>query len=257
MLPSLFISHGSPQLVLMNNNTTDFLQELPKSFDKPKTIVIISAHWMTKGLEILSNEEPSIIYDFYGFPRELYEVEYKATNSIKKVDEIVKLFNEYSIDLTKNSERSGYDHGVWSILKLMYPKADIPIIQISLPMKYSTKELLKVGEVLSPLRADTLIISTGAMSHNLKDLAWNDEKAEPFIYSSNFRNWMVEKLDKGDVDSLSNFINAAPSTMINHPTLEHILPLFVSLGASKNHRGAALNNAYMYGQSMESILFKE
>ena len=257
MLPTLFISHGSPQLAIMNNKTTHFLQTLHKKIETPKALLVISAHWVTKEPKILANEDPLLIYDFYGFPNALYEVEYPASNDLKRVKDIIHLAKQKNILLEQEFDRSGYDHGVWTILKHLYPKANIPVIQISLPISYSIEELLKLGEALAPLREDTLIIASGAMSHNLRNLDWDNIDAEPFIFSANFRDWMVQKLQKANISSLKNFLTEAPNTIQNHPTLEHILPLFISMGASKNKKGNSIHNEYMYGQSMDSIIFKE
>lgn len=257
MLPSLYISHGSPALVIMNNQTTDFLSKLPRQFKKPKTILVISAHWVTKELRILSNENPNIIYDFYNFPRELYEQKYPAKNNLIKVNEITQLIESKGLRITQDSMREGYDHGVWSILKLMYPNADIPVVQLSLPISYDAKELVKLGEILQPLKEDTLIIASGAMTHNLAGINWFNEEAKPVEYATIFRDWIVNKLEKSDVEALINFETQAPMLRQNHPSTEHFIPLFVPLGASETKKGEALHDIYMYGnQSMDAILFK-
>ncbi len=258
MLPTLFISHGSPTLTIENNTTTQFLKELPTRFDTPKTILIISAHWSTNELRILTNEDPFIIYDFYNFPEKLYEQEYPANNDINKVKKVVTLLNNANINIYEEETRSGYDHGVWSPLKLMYPKADIPIVQLSLPLNFSAKELMNIGEALSSLREDTLIVASGAMTHNLRDMNWHDKNQKPVNYAVAFRDWVVEKLENKEINSLINFEKDAPYVRQNHPTLEHFLPIFVALGASKKHQGESLHNKYMYGnQAMDTIIFKE
>lgn len=257
MLPSLYVSHGSPALMIMDNKTTDFLKALPKTFKKPKYILVVSAHWVTKELRILTNEEPFEIYDFYNFPQELYEKQYPASNATKKVKEVVKLLSKSNIAVFENETRSGYDHGVWSPLSLMYPKADIPIIQLSLPMSYSPEELVKIGEALQALREDTLIIGSGAMTHNLRDSTWEEYDKNIASYAKEFRNWVVKNLENGNTNSLTDYINQAPKAFKNHPTQEHFLPLFVSLGASKDKIGKSLHNVYMYGnQSMDTIIFE-
>ena len=257
MLPSLYVSHGSPALMIMDNKTTDFLKALPKSFEKPKYILVISAHWVTKELRILTNEEPFEIYDFYGFAQELYEKQYPANNDINKVNEIVKLLKEKRIAVFENETRSGYDHGVWSPLSLMYPKADIPVIQLSLPLNFSPKELVKLGESLQELREDTLIVASGAMTHNLRDSSAMEYDGNISTYAKEFRDWIVKKVEKADINSLTDYIQQAPKAIQNHPTQEHFLPLFVSLGASKDKKGKSLHDVYMYSnQSMDTIIFE-
>ena len=257
MLPSLFISHGSPALMLMNNKTTDFLKELPKSFQKPKYILVVSAHWLTRELRILTNEEPFEIYDFYNFPQGLYEKQYPANNDIKKVKEVVELLKKSNIAVFEEETRSGYDHGVWSPLSLMYPDADIPVIQLSLPIGFSPDELVEIGVALQSLREDTLIIGSGAMTHNLRGSSWIEYDENIALYAKEFRNWIVEKLENSGVNSLVNYMKEAPNALQNHPTEEHFLPLFVSLGASKDKKGKSLHDVYMYGnQSMDTIIFE-
>ncbi len=258
MLPTLFISHGSPTLTIEDNSTTKFLKALPSKFIKPKTILVISAHWTTKELRILNNEDPFIIYDFYNFPQKLYEQDYPINNDINRVKEVISLLSNAHINVFEEQTQSGYDHGVWSPLKLMYPKADIPVVQLSLPLNFNAKELMNIGKALRSLRKDTLIIASGAMTHNLRDMNWHDENQKPVNYAVAFRDWVVEKLENKEINSLINFEKDAPYVRQNHPTLEHFLPLFVALGASRTYEGKSLHNQYMYGnQAMDTILFKE
>jgi len=258
MLPSLFISHGSPALMLMTNKTARFLRNLPSTFAKPKYILVISAHWTSNKIEILSQQKnESLIYDFYGFPKELYEQEYPAKSDSSKENEIQKLLEDNGFKVSMNNERAGYDHGVWSPLAMMYPKADIPVIQISLPTNFSVKSLISLGEALIPLREDTLILGSGTLTHNLRRSDFYNENAEPETYAKEFRNWIVSKLENADEEALINIQNEAPYLWENHPTAEHLLPLFIIFGASKNRIGKSLHNVYMYGnQSMDNIIFE-
>lgn len=258
MLPSIFISHGSPALLLSDNTTTDFLKELSSKFERPKYILVVSAHWVSDGLKILYEDKPNTIHDFYNFPQELYNMTYKASSSKEKSDEIVKLLEKNNIRIEKDDFRGGYDHGVWSPLKLIYPKADIPVIQISLPINYTSKELFDLGEILSSLKNDTLIIGSGSLTHNLMDLDWNENNPEPKDYVKTFRNWIVERIENKEIDELINYRQKAPFLSKNHPTLEHFLPLFVTLGSAKNRSGKSLNNIYTHGNlSMDTIIFDQ
>lgn len=257
MLPSLFISHGSPTLCIEHNNSSEFLKNLSSLFPEPKYILVISSHWITNDLKILSYENPKLIYDFFGFPQELYEQTYPIKNDLKKVNEIVKILENRNISISKDNLRDGYDHGVWSPLSLIYPKANIPVIQISFPQSYTIDDLLNLGIALKEIRKDTLIISSGSMTHNLKDLVWK-ENATIKQYCVDFRNWIVDKLENSNIDDLKEFLTKAPNVKENHPTLEHFLPLFINIGTSKNYKGESLNNEYMYGNlSMDTIIFKE
>ena len=257
MLPSLYISHGSPMLMISDNQSTRFLSALSSTFEKPKYILVISAHWVSNNLRILYEDNPSTIYDVYNFPNELYNLTYKAPSSKKKSDEIVDLLKSNNIQIEKDISRAGYDHGVWSPLKFLYPNADIPVLQISLPVNYDAKELIKLGEILYELRDNTLIIGSGSMTHNLMQM---DRDENSFVKPSAvfFRDWVVDKLENADVDSLTKYRKEAPYLVQNHPSLEHFLPLFVSLGASKNRVGKSLHDVYMNGNlSMDTIMFEE
>ena len=257
MLPSIFISHGSPYLCLTKHRASDFLKELPTHYQKPKYIIIISAHWLTRDLRILANKSPAKINDFSGFPKELYDLEYKAFNDLKKVENIVNLFTNKGIEIKKDTTREGYDHGVWAPLSLMYKDASIPIIQISLPLYYQAKELLKIGEVLQELRNEALIIGSGTLTHNLRG-AQADINATVDNSAKVFRDWIVQKIENSDIKSLEEFKTLAPNLEENHPTLDHFLPLLICLGASKSKKGEALNSIYTHGNlAMDTIIFKD
>ncbi len=257
MLPSLFVSHGSPRIAIMNNSSTDFLKNLSSLYTEPKYILIISAHWTTSDLRIMSNPNPELIYDFYGFEDALYAKKYNAINDIKQVNKIVSILEEKNISIVKDESREGYDHGVWTALSLMYPQANIPVIQLSLPMHFSNLELLNIGEALQSLREDTLIIGSGAMTHNIRE-AVRDENAPVVPYAQKFRDWVVQNIEDAKYNELLEFKAKAPYVYENHPSLEHFLPLFISLGASKNKQGKSLHNVYMHGnQSMDTIIFED
>lgn len=256
MFPSIYISHGSPFLCLTEYESASFLKELPLLFEKAKYIIIISAHWTTKELRILSNPNPNIIYDFYGFPQELYDKKYPIKNDLLKVEDIIKKFKNKNIKILKDDNQQGYDHGVWAPLSLMYPNADIPVIQISLPIYSSIRELINIGEILQEFKNEALIIGSGTLTHNLRD-SNRDVNAPVVAYAKEFRDWIVSKVEEGDIDALSDFLLNAPEINSNHPTLEHLLPFFVVLGSSESKKGKALNNVFMYGnQAMDCLFFK-
>lgn len=255
MLPSLFISHGSPDLRLREHEVKDFLCSLGSKFDKPKNIIIISAHWYTNKLEILSNPDVGLIYDFYGFPREMYQVKYPIKNNLDLVAKLTKSFEDSGFDISQNKVREGYDHGVWSILSLMYPDADIPVVQISLPLSYSTKVLFELGKVLQEYREDCLIIGSGNITHNLRDVDWRgDDTIKP--YAKEFRDWMVEKLKNSNVEELLDLAKY-PKLRENHPSVDHLLPIFFNMGSSKDAKGESMIENYMFGNlAMDTIIFE-
>jgi 4,5-DOPA dioxygenase extradiol len=256
MLPTLFISHGSPDLILRDNQVSRFLRSLGSKIKRPKSIIIVSAHWGSRELEILANPEPELIYDFYGFPSTLYAQQYPASNDLELVAQITQALEKKGISITQNRTREGYDHGVWSPLAMIYPDASIPIVQISLPLHSTPEELIQIGEVLREFRAKSMIIASGNVTHNLGGVNWhaNNEVKE---YAKSFRDWLIEKLAKGDIDALKN-ITKAPNFAKNHPATEHIMPIFINLGASKNHRCESMLESYMFGNlAMDTIVFKE
>lgn len=256
MLPALFVSHGSPMLGIEDHEVSRFLKQLPRQFEKPKYIIVISAHWYEKDLRILANQNPNLIYDFYGFPQKLYEVQYPIKNDISLVNKVVQSLEKSSLHVSLDKSRSGYDHGVWVPLSLMYPNADIPVIQLSLPIYSNVQELLKIGEALQSLREEALIIGSGNMTHNLREIVW-DENAPVQEYARVFHDWVIDKVEKADIDAFEHFFEQAPLIRQNHPTPDHLLPLFIALGASKDKRGKSLLDVYMYAnQSMDSILFE-
>ncbi len=256
MLPSLFISHGSPDLSIKKHAVSDFLRSLASNFKKPESIIIVSAHWFTKDLEILSNPNPRLIYDFYGFPNELYMKKYPAANDISLVDNIVSKIETNGLKIRKNSSREGYDHGVWSILSMIYPNADIPVVQLSLPLSYDIDMLIRLGEILKEFRDESLVITSGNITHNLRDVDWNNE-GYVREYAKVFRDFVVDKLEKGEIEALKDIENI-PYLKENHPTLDHFLPLYISIGGSNDHIGESLIENYMYGNlAMDTIIFKE
>ncbi len=255
MFPSIFISHGSPALCLSCSESSEFLKRLPLLFNKPKYIIMISAHWATKDLRIMSNPKPNKINDFYGFPAELYEMSYPIKNDLIKVEEVIKAFNKAGIEVSKDEEHEGYDHGICAPLSLMYPDADITVVQISLPVYCDARKLIEIGEVMYSLREEALIIGSGTLTHNLAK-SHRDMNAPIDKYAKEFRDWIVEKAKKGDVETLCDFIQKAPKLTENHPTLEHLLPLFIVLGTSKDKKAKVLNNVFMYGnQAMDCLVF--
>jgi len=255
LLPSLFISHGSPDIRFRDHEVKDFFKTLNSKMQKPKSIIVISAHWYTPNLEILTNNSPELIYDFYGFQKELYEVKYPIKNDLNLVDKIVDTFKQNNIEIDKNSTREGYDHGVWSILSLIYPNADIPVVQLSLPMSYSVDELIKLGEILKEFREDSLIIGSGNITHNLRDIDWHGHE-NIRAYAKEFRDFVIENLENSNIDELKDIENI-PYLKENHPSLDHLLPLYVNIGSSNDKKGESLIESYMFGSlAMDTIIFR-
>lgn len=253
MLPSLFISHGSPMIMVQKNETTKFLENLPNSFPKPKYILVVSAHWVSKELTILYDENPGLMYDFYGFPNELYNLEYPIKSSIKKADEIVNHLEKNGLKINKEEFRSGFDHGVWSPLIFMYKDASIPVIQLSIPANYNLNDLFHLGETLKVFKEDTLIIGSGSVTHNLGNLNRTNENGTPDFPTMTFYNFVTSNLKEGNY---INLFKELPYLKENHPSLEHFVPLYVTIGSAYDKKAEILNERFMYDNlSMTTFKF--
>jgi 4,5-DOPA dioxygenase extradiol len=227
-LPSLYLSHGAPMLFEMTgwmNQLHDWARALPK----PKAILIVSAHWESAPLAISSTQPTELVYDFGGFSPLYYRMRYDTPEATDLARQVVGLLPATE-DVHEHRSR-GLDHGAWVPLKIMYPDADIPVLQLSMPTHDSTR-LLALGERLRSLReSGVLVIGSGYMTHGLPFIDWHDPDTVPG-WSSEFDLWAADALSRGDVEELSRFRSSAPGMPYAHPTVEHFTPLFVTLGAA-------------------------
>ncbi|MHC8306708.1 DODA-type extradiol aromatic ring-opening family dioxygenase [Pseudomonas sp. PB3P13] len=231
MFPSLYISHGSPMLALEPGASGPALARLAGELEKPKAIVIVSAHWESDELLVSGNPQPETWHDFGGFPQALFQVQYPAPGDPQLATDVAGLLNQHDLPARIDTTRP-FDHGVWVPLSLMYPQADIPVVQVSLPTRAGPSLQTRVGKALSRLRAQSvLLIGSGSITHNLRELNWHagPESVEPWAKS--FRDWMIEKLETDDEIALHNYRQQAPNAVRNHPSDEHLLPLFFARGA--------------------------
>ncbi|MGP0040172.1 MAG: DODA-type extradiol aromatic ring-opening family dioxygenase [Rhodomicrobium sp.] len=233
MLPTLFLSHGAPDIVISESPARSFLQGLGKAFEKPKAILVASAHWGTAEPSLNAVEENEIIYDFGGFPAPLYAMRYPAPGSQALAGRAAALIRQAGFPATLNTRR-GLDHGAWVPLILAYPAADIPVVQLSVQPHLSPAHHLSIGRALEPLREEgILIIGSGGFTHNLYEFfrGSTDTEREP-QWVSDFTEWFDRALMEGRVNDLVNYRQKAPSAERNHPTDEHLLPLYVAFGAA-------------------------
>lgn len=243
-LPSLFISHGSPMLALQPGASGPALAKLAAELPKPRAILVVSAHWESTGLLVNSNPQPDTWHDFGGFPRELYEVQYPAPGAPELAEKVRDLLIAAGLPAALDAKRV-FDHGVWVPLKLMYPQADIPVAQVSLPSRLGPELQTRVGRALASLREQgILLIGSGSITHNLRELDWHagPESVEP--WAQVFRDWMIEKLAANDDAALHDYRQQAPNAVPNHPSDEHLLPLYFARAAggdfSVAHQGFTL-----------------
>lgn len=244
MLPSLFISHGSPMLALQPGASGPALRRLAAELPRPKAIVVVSAHWESHELLVTGNAAPETWHDFGGSPPELFAVQYPAPGSPQLAAQIVELLQADGLD-AQLDERRPFDHGTWVPLSLMYPAADIPVVQVSLPSRMGPALQTRVGQALASLREQgVLLIGSGSITHNLGELNWRagPESIEP--WARDFRDWVVDKLAANDETALHDYRRQAPHAVRSHPSDEHLLPLYFARGAggdfSVAHQGFTL-----------------
>ena len=231
MLPSLYISHGSPMLALEPGASGPALAGLATRLPRPRAVLVQSAHWESDELLVSGNSQPDTWHDFHGFPPRLYEVQYPAAGDRQLAGEIVEHLQRSGLQSRLDTQRPR-DHGVWVPLSLLYPHADIPVLQISLPTRRGAAFQLQVGQALADLRAEgVLLIGSGSITHNLGQLDWQAGPDRVLPWAQAFRDWMVEKLAAADVPSLLDYRAQAPFAVRSHPTEEHLLPLFFAMGA--------------------------
>lgn len=249
MIPSLFVSHGSPMMAVESSATHRFLQTLSAQFERPKAIVCASAHWETTEPAVTAAAHPQTIHDFYGFPEQLYSLRYPAPGAPTLAQRAAQMLHEAGFTPTLDPER-GLDHGAWVPLKLMYPDAAIPVIQLSVQTHRDPAHHLALGQALRPLRAEgILIMGSGSTTHNLRELRWQERDAAPVDYALAFTQWLKNAIVHNQRATLLAFQNQAPLARRNHPTPEHFLPLFVALGAAATDDtpGQVLHDVFNYG----------
>ncbi len=252
-MPALYIGHGAPML-LDDQLWTSQLRAIAAEIERPKAILIVSAHWESQPITLSNPAANSpLVYDFSGFDRKFYEMTYNSPDATAVSTLVASMMPD--TEPVHQSNR-GLDHGAWVPLRVMYPDADIPVVQMSMPTSDPAK-LLELGKRLQPLRDQgVLIIGSGFMTHGLQYLRnWSTEAIAP-TWSSEFDAWAAGALAAGDVDVLSNFRELAPGMPYAHPTVEHFTPLFITLGAASAADAApqTLIDGYFMGLSKRSIL---
>lgn len=248
-LPTFFISHGSPMLALQDSPARQFLQQLGQSLLRPTAIVVASAHWEMPGATAVSlAAQPGTIHDFGGFPAALYAVNYPAPGAPALAEQIVALLEAAQLKVTRNEER-GLDHGAWVPLRLMFPNADIPVVQVALMHGAGPNEHERLGAALSPLREQgVLIIGSGSLTHNLQEFRGLNIDAPVPSWVSDFGDWMHTTLHDAAFEALRDYRQQAPFAARNHPTEEHLLPLFVALGAGGiGARAQRIHTSHQHG----------
>lgn len=255
-LPSLFVSHGAPTFAVEPGLAGPQLQRLGASLPRPRAVLVLSPHWMTAALQVTTAAQPATIHDFGGFPPALYALRYPAPGAPQLAAEVMALLAAQGYSVHGNAVR-GLDHGAWVPLRYLFPDADVPVLQLSLPASEDPRDFLALGRALAPLREqDLLVVGSGSLTHNLYEFRGERDDVEPYVRA--FADWVHARVAQGDLDALLDYRRQAPAAERAHPTDEHLMPLFVAIGAAgegwAQHRH--LDGGVVYGMlSMDAYAF--
>jgi 4,5-DOPA dioxygenase extradiol len=251
-LPALYLGHGAPPLLedpVWMGELAGWSANLPR----PSSILMVSAHWQTAPMAIGATDTVPLVYDFYGFPRHFYELQYRSPGAPELAADVKALMADGEPVMDRPAR--GLDHGAWVPLLAMYPEADIPVLQISMP-DLDPAHLFEIGRRLAPLRDQgVLIVGSGFLTHGLQYIGEYWGKPGAPQWSVEFDRWAAEALARGDLDTLFAFREKAPGMPYAHPTVEHLAPLFVTLGASAKPDAAPTTaiDGFFFGLSKRSI----
>lgn len=246
--PTIFVSHGAPTLALEPGPARSFLAQLGAGLGRPKAILVMSAHWETEQTAVSTAAQPETIHDFRGFPAELHQMQYPTPGAPALAQQVLQLLTAAGMSAVATPER-GLDHGAWVPLMLMYPEADIPVTQIAVQTAMGPEHHLRLGEALRPLRDEgVLIIGSGSATHNLLEFGGHAYDSPPPDWVSTFNDWLASALEAGRTADLLDYRRVAPQAVRNHPTEEHLLPLFAAMGAATpGLRPRHIHSGYTYG----------
>ena len=249
LLPSLFVSHGAPLFAVEPGTSGPALQQwgagLPADL---RGVVVMSPHWMARSPAVMTTAAPATWHDFGGFPPELYTLQYPAPGSPELGQEVIGLLQAAGIAAQADAKRP-LDHGTWVPLMHLLPRANVPVVQVAMPVGWDARRLYAMGEALQSLRASgVLVVASGSMTHNLAEFFGGDRGVAPYVVE--FSRWIESRLQEGDVEALFNYRSQAPHAHRAHPTDDHFLPLFFAMGAA----GAAARPHYLTREVMYSML---
>ncbi|WP_101773258.1 4,5-DOPA-extradiol-dioxygenase [Peptostreptococcus faecalis] len=251
-MPVMFLGHGSPMNTIEDNEFSNTWKRLGTLIAKPKYILCISAHWVSESTSTNDSENPEIIYDMYGFPEELYQVKYSSPGSYELAHRVKNLTGA-------NIDNSwGIDHGTWSVLTHMFPKADIPVVQLSIDSNASLMDFYNIGEKLRPLRDENvLILCSGNVVHNLRLMQW-DLGDKGFDWAVEFGNYIKDGVLENNLEKVLSFNDVINPDNPPFTTLEHFVPLLFAMGASdKNDKISVENQGFSMGSlSMTSYIWE-
>jgi len=254
-LPSLFISHGAPTFALEPGRAGPLLADVGRALPRPRAVLVVSPHWMTSDVAVATAVRPRTIHDFGGFPEALYRLEYPAPGHAELAAAAGALLADAGYRVTLDPNR-GLDHGAWVPLRHMYPDADVPAFQVSMPAALDAGQAYALGAALAPLAGQgVLIVGSGSLTHNLNEVFSGDGRDE--AYATAFVDWVRDAVVARDRGRLLSTLQRAPAARRAHPTAEHFLPLLIAAGAAADDAPVqVLHGGMTYGVlSMESYVF--
>jgi 4,5-DOPA dioxygenase extradiol len=226
-MPAGFVAHGAPTLAVDAARGAP-LGEWARAMQRPRAILVISAHWEEAPLTLGTFEHEELMYDFYGFPRELYAIQYRAPGAAELAGRVEALLGGPGV--VRRAAQRRMDHGVWVPLLHMYPQADIPVLQVSMPSRQGPAALVEIGRKLAPLADEgVLVLGSGNLVHNLRRIDFT-ETSPPPTWAAEFDAWVAERIMAQDLDALVDFMARAPAPLLAHPNPDHYLPLLVVAG---------------------------
>ena len=255
LFPVFFAGHGSPMNIIANNEFSHSLQKLGENLPKPDAILVISAHWLTRGTFISTAEKPETIYDFYGFPEALYQIKYPAAGSPETAEKVIRLLGE---SMVKRDRGMGLDHGAWAVLHHMYPKADVPVLQLSLDAEKPSSYHFEMGKKLKALRGENiLLLGSGNIVHSFRGADFQNEISEPYEWSSSFDKTVENHINNRDFLPLVDYQKLGQPALLSIPTPDHYWPLLYVLGASDDSDSVSYPFTAIHHKtmSMRSVLF--
>jgi 4,5-DOPA dioxygenase extradiol len=245
--PTLFISHGTPMHAFGEDRFQNMLSDFSQSIPKPKAIIVLSAHSVSSDkIHVLRTEKNFIQHDFGGFPEDLYNIQYECPGDPAEAEKIAALFKDAGFE-TVFDERAPLDHGIWIPLLHLYPKGDVPVVRVSLPLSFQPAQILKMGHAVAKLRElGAMILGSGGAVHNLRELKWEKKVSEGKPWAHQFEEWLIHTLQKKDVEELLA-ADEQPIFKKAHPSQEHFLPLLFVVGAAlKGDEVQILNRGVEY-----------
>jgi len=254
VMPAIFFGHGNPMNALAANNYTEGWRRIGLDLPKPKAILSISAHWFVPKTALTETSAPKTIHDFGGFPRELYEVQYPAAGKPELARHIQRLLAPLPVSLDQSW---GLDHGTWSVLRHVYPNADVPVVQLSIDETRPASFHFEIGKKLATLRDQAiLIMGSGNLVHNLHTYGWGRQIPDPYDWAIRFETSARQMIISGDYDSLINYEGLGPDALLSIPTPDHYFPLLYILGCRRDGEAVAFPVEGVDGGSISMLTVK-